>query len=446
MQVARFLSRGGRVANISSSNISLSLRRARPRGSNQGSVRMSKSTTPNASPAKVGVYAGGIEMPYTSTLGIVNPDTLPVWPVYRVLDEDGSVRDDAVEPEMSKDVALKIYGNMIRLEAMDNIFYNAQRQGRISFYLQSAGEEALQMGGAAALELEDMAFTQYREPGILMWRDFGMQAFADQCLSNISDLGKGRQMPVHYGSKDLHYQTVSSPLGTQIPQAVGAGYALKLSGKANIAVCYFGDGAASEGDFHAALAMAATRDVPVLFVCRNNGYAISTSVTDQYRGDGIVSRAPGFGIRGIRVDGNDALAVYAATAEARKLCLSQNKPVLMEAMTYRLGHHSTSDDWSRYRSSNEVKKWKTDHHPIRRFYAYLEGKGWWGGTKDRELRDKERLSVLNALETAEAKAKPAMNSMFEDVYKTLPPHLREQKDQLHSHLKRHAGRYAGKGS
>eukprot|EP00903_Cladosiphon_okamuranus_P018063 g16624.t1 len=389
-----------------------------------------------SSPTKVGVYAGGVEMPFTSTLRIADPDKLPVWPVYRVLDQDGSVRADAVEPDVSKEFALKIYGNMIRLEAMDDIFYNAQRQGRISFYLQSAGEEALQMGGAAALELEDMAFTQYREPGILMWRDFGMQSFADQCLSNMSDLGKGRQMPVHYGSKDLHYQTVSSPLGTQIPQAVGAGYALKLSKQDNVTVCYFGDGAASEGDFHAALGVAATRDVPVLFMCRNNGYAISTSVRDQYRGDGIVSRAPGYGMHGIRVDGNDALAVYAATAEARRLCLSQNKPVLMELMTYRLGHHSTSDDWSRYRSPNEVKQWKAEHHPIRRFRAYLEGKEWWDGRKDRELRDKERLSVRNALETAERKAKPAMDSMFEDVYKTVPPHLQEQKDHLHSHLAR----------
>ncbi|CAM9323435.1 unnamed protein product [Ectocarpus sp. 8 AP-2014] len=396
-------------------------------------------------PAKVGVYAGGKEMPFTSVLRIEDPDKLPVWPVFRVLDDDGSVRADAVEPKLGKETALKMYGNMVRLEAMDDIFYNAQRQGRISFYLQSAGEEALQMGGAAALDMNDMAFTQYREPGLLMWRDFGIQSFADQCLSNISDLGKGRQMPVHYGSKELHYQTVSSPLGTQIPQAVGAGYALKLSGKDNIAVCYFGDGAASEGDFHAALALAATRDVPVLFVCRNNGYAISTSVADQYRGDGIVSRAPGYGMHAVRVDGNDALAMFAATAEARRICLSQKKPVLMEAMTYRLGHHSTSDDWSRYRSSNEVKQWKANHHPIRRFCSYLEGKGWWDSAKDRILRDRERRSVLIALETAERKAKPSLGSMFEDVYEVAPPHLQEQKHQLHAHLERNAGRYDGAG-
>eukprot|EP00904_Undaria_pinnatifida_P011595 jgi/Undpi1/7566/HiC_scaffold_22.g10039.m1 len=375
-------------------------------------------------------------MPFTSRLHIADPSKAPVWPVFRVLDGDGSVRADAVEPELSQEVALKIYGNMIRLEAMDDIFYNAQRQGVMPFYLQSAGEEALQMGAAAALDLKDMAFTQYREPGIIMWRDFGMQAFADQCLGNASDLGKGRQMPVHYGSRNLHYQTVSSPLATQIPQAVGAGYALKLSGEKNIAVCFFGEGAASEGDFHAALGMAATRDVPVLFICRNNGFAISTSVTEQYCGDGIISRAPGYGMHGVRVDGNDALAMYTATAEARKLCLSLNKPVLMEAMTYRLGHHSTSDDWSRYRTSDEVNQWKEKHHPIRRLCLYLKGKGWWDDDQDRKLRDKERMSVLKALETAERKAPPLMDTMFDDVYKTIPPHLQEQKEHLLAHLQR----------
>ncbi|CAN0038226.1 unnamed protein product [Ascophyllum nodosum] len=405
----------------------------------------SSTPTTTAVPAEAGVFTGGVEIPFTSQLRLIDPAHFPVWPVYRVLDNDGSVRADAVEPELKPELAVKVYENMVRLEAMDDIFYSAQRQGRMSFYAQSAGEEGVQMAGAAALELEDIAFTQYREPGILMWRGFSVQDFADQCFGNCNDLGKaGRQMPVHYGSEDFHFQTVSSPLATQIPQAVGAGYALKLSGQKNVAVCYFGEGAASEGDFHAAMMMAATRDVPIIFVCRNNGYAISTSVEEQYRGDGIVSRAPGYGMPGIRVDGNDVLAVYAAMAEARRLCLSENKPVLMEAMTYRLGHHSTSDDASRYRCSSEVEEWKVEHHPIRRFRAYLQRKGWWDDDKDRALREKERLTVLNALEKAERKGKPSVDTMFEDVYKVMPPHLQEQRDHLYSHMERHPGQYETK--
>lgn len=162
---------------------------------------------------------------------------------------------------------------------MDNIFYDAQRQGRISFYMTSYGEEAIHIGSSAALSGRDMVFAQYREQGILMWRGFSLMQFADQCFSNAGDPGKGRQMPVHYGSSELNYQTISSPLGTQLPQATGAAYAMKLEQQSKdtpdrVAVCYFGEGAASEGDFHAALNFAATRECPVLFFCRNNGFAI----------------------------------------------------------------------------------------------------------------------------------------------------------------------------
>jgi len=153
----------------------------------------------------------------------------------------------------------------------------------------------LPVGSAAALSNEDMVFAQYREHGVLLWRGFSIQEAVDQCFSNIGDKGKGRQMPIHYGSRRLNFQTISSPLGTQIPQAAGAAYAFKMQRKDAVAVCYFGEGAASEGDFHAAFNFSATLDVPVLFFCRNNGYAISTPSSEQYRGDGIASRATGYG-------------------------------------------------------------------------------------------------------------------------------------------------------
>jgi len=250
---------------------------------------------------------------------------------------------------------------------MDTIFQNAQRQGRISFYMTSSGEEATHVGSASALNLKDVILAQYRETGILMWRGFTLQQFADQCFSNAGDLGKGRQMPVHYGSRALNFHTISSPLTTQLPQASGVAYAQKMKARREgkdradgVTVVYFGDGAASEGDFHAALNFAATLDAPCIFFCRNNGFAISTPVKDQYRGDGIVSRAKGYGIPGIRVDGNDLFAVHAATREAKELSLSQNRPVLIETMSYRVGHHSTSDDSTRYRPIEEIQKWQEE--------------------------------------------------------------------------------------
>jgi 2-oxoisovalerate dehydrogenase E1 component alpha subunit len=198
---------------------------------------------------------------------------------------------------------------MCTLNIMDLIMYEAQRQGRISFYMTSYGEEGSIVASAAALTNDDVFFGQYREAGVLLWRGFTLDEFMNQMYSNEADYGKGRQMPVHYGSKKLNFQTISSPLGTQIPQAVGSAYALKRQGAKAVAVCFFGDGAASEGDFHAALNMAATTESPVIFICRNNGYAISTPTSEQYRGDGIASRGHGYGIDTIRVDGNDALVI-----------------------------------------------------------------------------------------------------------------------------------------
>jgi 2-oxoisovalerate dehydrogenase E1 component alpha subunit len=142
----------------------------------------------------------------------------------------------------SNETLIKMYKTMVTLNVMDQIFYDAQRQGRISFYMTAFGEEATHIGSAAALKDDDMVFGQYREQGVLMYRGFGLDAFAHQCFSTTADLGKGRQMPVHYGSRELHFQTISSPLGTQIPQAAGAAYALKREGKQNIVICYFGEG------------------------------------------------------------------------------------------------------------------------------------------------------------------------------------------------------------
>lgn len=222
-----------------------------------------------------GIYPGSPTnvLPFTSLLEVVTPEQHPTWPVYRVLEPDGRVRAGALEPQLDEATVKKMYKIMVRLQAMDTIFYNAQRQGRISFYMTSTGEEATHVGSAAALIPTDPVLAQYREGGVLMWRGFTLDQFADQCFSNCDDLGKGRQMPIHYGTAALHFQTISSPLATQIPQAVGAAYGVKLEDalqpteEKRCVICYFGEGAASEGDFHAALNFAATLQVQYLYTC-----------------------------------------------------------------------------------------------------------------------------------------------------------------------------------
>lgn len=361
-------------------------------------------------------------------------------PTLRILNDDGTIYEGATAPELSKELALKMYNTMTFIRVLDERMLAAQRQGRISFYMQCLGEEAATIGSAAALDDADMIMAQYREQGALRYRGFTLEQFMNQLFSNEKDLGKGRQMPVHYGSKDIHYMTISSPLATQIPQAAGYAYAQKLRGLKNVTICYFGEGAASEGDFHAGLNMAAVHKAPVLFFCRNNGYAISTPANEQFKGDGIACRGVGYGMKSIRVDGADILAVYQATKMARDYALETNEPVLIESMAYRLGAHSSSDDPTGYRSKEEEEKWrKVD--PVARFRAYLVAKGWLDEEADKSSLDLLRQEILDALKVAEKIQKPALEELFSDVYAEPIPELKRQYEALKEHIRKYPDAY-----
>jgi len=361
------------------------------------------------------------------------------------MDEAGNIANEDQDPKLGQEQTLKMYKTMVTLNVMDTILYDAQRQGRISFYMTNYGEEATHIGTAAALDPEDVIYGQYREAGVLMWRGFTLEQFMDQVFATIDDkCNKGRQMPVHYGSKALNFQTISSPLATQVPQAAGAAYAMKMTGKKNCVMCYFGEGAASEGDVHPAFNFAATLKAPAVFFCRNNGYAISTPIAEQYAGDGIAARGPAYGIATTRVDGNDIWAVYNTTKEARRIAVEEQRPVLIEAMTYRVGHHSTSDDSLGYRQQEEISYWIKKDNPITRLRLYLERRQWWDKTQDDELKKNIRKQVLDVLRTTEVKEKPPLEGMFTDVYAEVPEHLAEQRAALLEHVKKYHDHYFAK--
>ena len=369
-------------------------------------------------------------------------------PTYRILDQEGVILQKGKDVNVSQEEAIRWYKDMLTVSIMDIIMFDAQRQGRVSFYMVSAGEEGIAVGSTSALDPSDVIFAQYRETGIFQSRGFTLDEFMSQLFANRNDVGLGRNMPVHYGSKKLNIHTISSPLATQIPQAAGAAYALKMQHLQNpqspprCAACYFGEGAASEGDFHAALNIAATRSCPIIFICRNNGYAISTPTLEQYRGDGIASRGVGYGVDTIRVDGNDILAVREATQRARELCLQDGgRPVLLEAMSYRVSHHSTSDDSFAYRARVEVEDWKRRDNPITRLRKFMENRGWWNEQKEREIRSATRKEVLAAFNRAEAEKKPPLRAMFEDVYADLTEESKEQITQLGDVLDRYPNEY-----
>lgn len=364
-------------------------------------------------------------------------------PMLQILNDSGKLVSGATMPDMSKEIALKILHTMEFIRLLDERMIAAQRQGRISFYLACTGEEAATTASAAALSSNDMIMSQYREQAALAYRGYTTEQFMNQMFSNRLDPNKGRQMPIHYGDKALNFMTISSPLGTQIPQAAGYAYGQKIQGEEALTICYFGEGAASEGDFHAGLNMAAVLNCPVIFFCRNNGYAISTPSSEQFKGDGIASRGMGYGIKTIRVDGNDALAVFVATQKARQIALAENCPVLIEAMTYRLAAHSTSDDPSGYRSKEEEAKWQ-DKDPISRFKQWVIDQGWFDRSAHEAFIAKNRQDILAAVKTAEKVPVCNLDDMVNDVYDKVPWHLEQQMNDLKTHLKKYPESYPNK--
>jgi 2-oxoisovalerate dehydrogenase E1 component alpha subunit len=374
----------------------------------------------------------------------------PKRPVYQAMATSGLCAQKNLLAENQLATLKRILKCMIRLRSLDETFKAAQRQGKISFYLDSRGEEAAVIASAAALEAEDDIFSQYREHGALLWRGASFEMLAHQCCGTKDDLGKGRQMPVHYGDRARKFHTISSPLATQLLHGVGFAYAKRLAatcGKSDsLVACYFGDGCSSEGDFHSALNFASTLTCPVLFICRNNGYAISTPSREQYKGDGIVCRAQGYGMASCRVDGGDAQAVYLATRKAREIVLKTGEPLLLELMTYRLGDHSTSDDQRNYIPDSLLLQGKKYGDPIERLGAFLckggtgenEGDGGFclGHQELKEMREEALMEARLAIEIASQTPPPQGETMFDDVYKSSAGNYTLSKQRLEYRLTR----------
>lgn len=361
------------------------------------------------------------------------------FPVLRQLEPSGELLPGITFPFQPEE-AKKIYKCMVRSQQYDMVLEEMQRQGRISFYCTNYGEEAASTGSAAALKTDDMIWPQYRELGMFLYRGLTIQNMVDGCMGNDGDVNRGRALPVHYMLPNV--QVVHAVLGTHIPQAPGAGYGYKLRSEDKVSVAYFGDGAASEGDALVALNFASLYGSQTLFICRNNGYSISTPVSDQYAGDGIAGRGLAFGIQTIRVDGNDVVAVYNATKAAREISVSEKCPVLLELMTYRVGHHTTSDDSSKYRPPGEIDSWKKELEPIGRYKNLLMSQSIWDEAQEKELVETSRQEVLDAMHAGEQKLRPPVEDMFNDTYASpLPWHLKEQQEYLEQHVEEYPDEY-----
>ncbi|MDR6178009.1 MULTISPECIES: 3-methyl-2-oxobutanoate dehydrogenase (2-methylpropanoyl-transferring) subunit alpha [unclassified Pseudomonas] len=353
----------------------------------------------------------------------------------RILDEEGR----AVGPwatEEAPELLLQGLGAMLKTRLFDARMLKAQRQKKLSFYMQCLGEEAIAVGQTLALRPDDMHFPTYRQQGILIAREAPLDEMICQLLSNARDPLKGRQLPVMYSYRDLGFFSISGNLGTQYIQAVGWAMASAIKGDTRIAAGWIGDGATAEGDFHAALTFAHVYRAPVILNIVNNQWAISTFQAIA-GGEGITlaTRGLGYGIAALRVDGNDFLAVLAASRWAAERARRNLGPTLIEWVTYRAGPHSTSDDPSKYRPADDWTHFPLGD-PIDRLKAHLIGRGLWSDEQHQALTAELEAEVATAQKAAEAhgtfasELAPSAADMFEEVYQHLPPHLRRQRQQL----------------
>ncbi|HHI79036.1 MAG TPA: pyruvate dehydrogenase (acetyl-transferring) E1 component subunit alpha [Planctomycetes bacterium] len=350
--------------------------------------------------------------------------------LFSILEEGGHVAKGK-DPKIPKDELIRLYRAMITTRIMEERALNLQRQGRIGFYVPCKGQEASHIGTAYALKDSDWVFPAYRQPGIMILRGAPMQQIVDEWYGNEGDICKGRQMPVHYSFRQIHFVSISSPIGTQMTQAVGAGMAAKYRKEDTVFMTYCGDGGTSENDFHCSLNFGGVYKAPVVFVVENNQWAISTPLETQTASETLASKAEAYGIPGVRVDGNDILAIYQVTKEAVDRARRGGGPTLIETLTYRVGPHSSSDDPSRYRDDAEVQSWM-DKDPIERLKAYLKKKRWWSQEMEDEIRETARSEINAAIRNAEEKKPPSISSMFEDVYLEKTTQLVEQEDYLKS--------------
>ena len=342
-----------------------------------------------------------------------------------ILDETGQL-DKGLEPEMGEELLLKLLRAMLLGRRFDERLLSLQRQGRIGTFAPITGQEASQLGAVATLRPSDWMAPSFREMAAELWRGRTMESvmlsYGGYTEGARSD-ERGTTLPV------------SIPVGSQVLHAVGIAWAIKYRQKDDVAMSFFGDGGTSEGDFHEGMNFAGVFQVPAIFVCQNNQWAISIPRSKQTRSETLAQKALAYGMPGIQVDGNDVLAVYAATKEAVDRARSGGGPTMIECVTYRMMMHTTADDPKRYRKDEEVESWKK-RDPLIRFQKYLADKGLLSQEKTDSLEAEIQQEIQAAVERAEEQMKASVDPlvMFEHAYAEMPPYLKEQKENFMEEL------------
>jgi pyruvate dehydrogenase E1 component alpha subunit len=343
---------------------------------------------------------------------------------YRVLSEDGA-EVVAPAPQLPDGELQAILAEMVKARVASTRFFSLQRQGRAGTHAPIHGQEATVVGTASALQpAHDWVLPQYREL-------VGMGRYGDEILYRFALYQRGHPAGGHIPAP-IRVFPIQIALAAQIPHAVGLAWAMKLKGDPGVACVFFGDGASSEGDFYEAANFAGVLRAPVVFLCVNNGWAISTPLHRQTAATSLAAKATGCGFPGVRVDGNDALAVHAVVAAARERAVAGSGPTLVEAVTYRMGPHTTADDPTRYQPAEERAAWE-GRDPIARLRAHLEGRGLWDDARHQQAEATAAAAMDAAWERAEATS-VAPDAFFDHVYATPTPRMERQRAELRARI------------
>lgn len=347
--------------------------------------------------------------------------------IRQVLDRHGELVGDLPEPALDEATLRRLYEAMVLVRAIDERGWKLQRSGRVEFWIPSRGLEAVHTAATIAFEPEDWIFLGYRHPGMLLLRGAPLLQLFVQYFGRGPDLYKGRRLPTLMGDKRLNLVPMTTQVGSYIPHATGAAWAAKIRGDDTRVLTIFGDGSSSRGEFHSAMNFAGVFKPPVVYICENNGWAVTTPTDVQTASATFAQKGDAYAVRNLRVDGNDPLAVYAVTHEAREL--SAEEPTLIEAVTYRTGFHTSSDNPDLYRSEEDVAMWKA-WDPLTRMRKYLENKGFWSEAEETRLWARCEVEMQAAIDEAEAMPLPEPETMFDDTFAEPTWMIEEQKAAL----------------
>jgi 2-oxoisovalerate dehydrogenase E1 component alpha subunit len=332
--------------------------------------------------------------------------------------------------DVDDDTLIALYRHMVVGRMVDERLVRLQLLGKSSFVAPSSGHEAAQVGIALSVRAgRDWVYPYYRDTALALALGWPPSEMFGQMMGTRADPARGRQMPAHPGSRALHMFTVASPIASHVPVAVGTALAQKLAGAGDATVCTFGEGATSEGDWHAGLNFAGAQGAPIVFACENNRYAISVDLEHQTGSPTVAAKAHAYGMPGYLVDGMDVLASYVVMRDLMAAARDGLGPALVEFTVYRYGPHSSADDDGVYRSKEEVAAWRA-RDPIPRYRRFLEDRGLWSEAREDEFRTATK-AVLDAAEQASEEAGPVpVDWMFDDVLSRPTPQLERQRERF----------------